>query len=1277
MTSDFPTLPIGPLPHVAMDYAALRAEGLRLLGRLSGNQWTDFNTHDPGITILEQLCYAITDLGYRANFPMADLLAESEELGLPGPAEILTGEPVTRADLRKRVLDIEGIGNAWVEDPSQPTLAFYYHASSGELRLQADPSETEAKPVLLRGLHRVLLQTTDQLQADAALEQVSERVHRGRLLGEDYELALLGKFDVWLRAQIEVGPLEDPVAVLADVIERIEGYLAPRASFISLATGQARGQAIEALFEGPRLDHGFIDQLPAPRTTLYTSDLIHAILDVPQVRALRSIEMASSSTAPHEPWALEIPPGQIASLASNSELTLLRAGLPVQIDREQLQARLVRRRLARAEVASDSRDLDAPRGRVRALARHRSVQRLMPALYGVGPLGLPNEASPQRRAQARQLEAYLLIFDQLLANGFAQLAHAHELLSPDEGGTRSYFAQPVDDPAIDTSALLSGDLASQRAWLDATVEPGDPLERRKRLLAHLLARFAEQIGDHSRIGPRHANDPDAATLADRQTFLRHYPRLSGARGSGYDLRDASSGSGLEERLRLELGLHERPRSHAVEHVLLRPLAEDAAQQVDEGEEQVPLLAGVSSSDPWSLQVSYVFEDLELGRDFEDLVGQTILAETPAHLTPHLHWFGAADGVDHWAEFEAAWTAFRARHADYRAAKLQSRTVAVELQLQTRDARDRVIDLLGFARTYPLRDIPLPANVIVAPGNPTEILLGYSQRGVDYELRHRDTGEPILVAGEAIVREGVGGPLALPTPPIEDDVSYRVLAVKREGAEQPDLRRAAWLRGVVRVEEGVDPTLTVQIRLPTLDRTIDAAKPSDARIADFGVDVEVEILLSQEGVVYQLVDHAKQDRVLSASVVGTSQTIVLTLVNVQEDLDLRVYGSKSVGDPEHPEIRAAVLDLILPLRVRANPALTAALAPAIVAWDGTSKVDVSASQASVSYQLWTRAIRDREFVFDDPSPVATIDVAEGKRIMRVERPSKPALWEDLPGFVPLGPAKSGTGKKISLPIEPAELDAFVLIQANKQHRKAPLTSANLETLPSAIQLDRALALLVRPNHGQALRLRVEVANAASQGPWLVMDGQPGVFYEFTISDAPAFSRSAYFHQRDDLDERINKGIGQLRIGVDLAISRERIPPSQGDRTTTPPPLPSLDSPPIAVNWVLHVLARKAMSGLTAALERTATLFPVPVVRAAPIAAGEAAIIVVEASEIGDRYTLIQGDAIVGQALEGSGADLELPTAALSQTTNFYVSIERSGAGLVLVRRVAISVTVTTP
>ena len=79
-----------------MDYAALRAAGIGLLERLAGQQWTDFNAHDPGITILEQLCYAITDLGYRIDYDLRDLLAGGEsELyrSLYSPAEILTTAP--------------------------------------------------------------------------------------------------------------------------------------------------------------------------------------------------------------------------------------------------------------------------------------------------------------------------------------------------------------------------------------------------------------------------------------------------------------------------------------------------------------------------------------------------------------------------------------------------------------------------------------------------------------------------------------------------------------------------------------------------------------------------------------------------------------------------------------------------------------------------------------------------------------------------------------------------------------------------------------------------------------------------------------------------------------------------------------------------------------------------------------------------------------------------------------------------------------------------------
>jgi hypothetical protein len=49
-------------PTLTLDYESLRQQGIAWLEKFSSPEWTDFNAHDPGITILEQLCYALTDL---------------------------------------------------------------------------------------------------------------------------------------------------------------------------------------------------------------------------------------------------------------------------------------------------------------------------------------------------------------------------------------------------------------------------------------------------------------------------------------------------------------------------------------------------------------------------------------------------------------------------------------------------------------------------------------------------------------------------------------------------------------------------------------------------------------------------------------------------------------------------------------------------------------------------------------------------------------------------------------------------------------------------------------------------------------------------------------------------------------------------------------------------------------------------------------------------------------------------------------------------------------
>ena len=1288
----FPTLPTGPFEHVSMDYARLRDEGLSLLGRLAGAQWTDFNTHDPGITILEQLCYAITDLGYRIAYPMPELLAGGDP-GLPGPEAIFPSDPVTPADLRKAALDVDGIGNAWVEDVGAE-LAFYYDAPSAELRLRPGSAITDAAPVQMRGLHRVVVQTTEEISGEAALPQVATRLHAGRGLGSDLALSLVGITPVDLQAALEIGVVDDPARLQAEIFDAIESCLAPSARFLGRADAAAQGRSLEDILEGPLLAHGFVDRLPAQQRTVYVSDLLHAILDVPAVKAVRSLVLRGAAASGG--WSQDLPVGTVATLAPAAELTLFHDGLPLRVDPDAVRARREELRTARATAVA-AEDLLAPSPRQRDLTRYRSIQYQLPAAYGVGPLGLPSSATPERRAEARQLAAYLLIFDQLFASALAQLAHAGELLSPAGAGPRTYFAPPVDDARLGLDELRLGDPATHRSWLDAEIETGDPLVRCKRFLAHLLARFAEELGDHARPAAP-AGSADDLLVAERRALLRDYPRLSRARGSGYDLSrhgtaDAVPG-GYEDRLRTKLGLRDPVRLHVVEHVLLRPVVEDQAQLADEGDPQVPLLAGVAGADPWSLAISVVLQEpAQADDDFEQFVVQTVAAETPAHLTVRLHWFGATGDVDDWAAFESAWDSFRTTYRTYRETRFQGATMPVILQLRLRDARDRVVDALsyvdaqgqqvGLGRTYPLRDLPMPERIVVAPGGRAKIELAFSQTGVTYQLYDRDTGVASSDAGAAITVDGTGGPIELVSSPIDVDTSYRILAVKRDGAQTPELRRAAWLRTAVRVVEGVDASLAASIRLPVLDSRIDNPRPGDARLGDWGVQAEVEIPVSQEGVTYTLIEDAAdlsdvtRHRVVSAQdVVGTSGRIVLRTVAIQEDIDLRIRGQKTVGAAADPSTGLAILEVVLPLRVRANPAVPAQLVPSVVAYGGASVLRLGTTQASAAYRVHRRRVRDADFVFDAGAQTATIDVSGDGRTVRVQRPAQPAPWQDLAGFAPVGDAVAGNGGALDLAIgAPGTDDAFLLVQATKQHQTGRLGTGSAQ-ISSAVQLDAALALLARPNPAPALHLEVGMAAGATTGSLGVTGGQPGVFYEFRLDgQTDPIPQLAYFHQRDDRSDQLNKGIGQLRIGVDAVVPRDRPVPA-GDPVTTPPAAPLLDTALLSAGSVLRVVARKAMSGLTAPLDLGAVLDDLPAVTVpAPVARGTSADIVIETSRQGERYALTQNGQPVGDVQVGSGARIALPTGAVAERTVFtLVATRPDGPTLAVERHVEVTVDV---
>ncbi len=678
------TLTTAPLEHPAMDYAFLRQEGIRHLERLAGSLWTDFNAHDPGITILEQLCYALTDLAYRIDYGLPDLL--SEDGGNPGDslftaARILTSFPVTITDLRKLVIDVPGVKNAWVEKVEEQQMPIYFDPGGQEISLTAKP---DSVPIAIKGLLRVLIEKSDLVDIDGTVvkAEVTRRLHAHRNLCEDFEdIRILDPQYVAVRARIEIEQVDDAEDILVKIYQCIADYISPSIRFYSLDQLLRNGKPVDEIFDGPWLDHGFIDTdellQTKRRTALRTSDLIQEIMHVPGVRAISEIGLVAGGN--REPWSLDLDPNRTPKLdLAGSDISLERNQLKAAILIDRVQERYVERLKAATmfpTLAPEERDLPLPQGRDRHAGRYHSIQHQFPAVYGIGELGLPESASPERKAQARQLKAYLMFFDQLFANYFAQLAHVKDLFSFRTGTTETYFSQPVDDPNLGVKDILVNDRTTYQLKLQQITgnpyeppnanesRPADP-RRKHRFLTHLIARFAEQFTDYSLLsfGAGEVENENTAAeklVQDKESFLQDYPRISSARGTGFNYLSADANqSGLANRVRRKLGVtaSQDEDFYIVEHVLLRPMEGDKQQQA-------PLLGAARAKDPYSLQLSFIFPNWPprfQNTEFKQFVEKTVNEETPAHLTVYTQWLDK-DTMTAFAAAYNDWTDKRRRY----------------------------------------------------------------------------------------------------------------------------------------------------------------------------------------------------------------------------------------------------------------------------------------------------------------------------------------------------------------------------------------------------------------------------------------------------------------------------------------------------------------------------------------------------------------------------------------------------------------------------------------
>lgn len=456
-----------------LDFNALRKEGIEYLGQLSGKLWTDHNVHDPGITILEILCYALLDLGYRTNLPAIDLFTRSPKDSFPDnnfftPSQILTCNPVTITDFRKLLIDIEGIKNAWLEIAEdqkdfckrdiQPTTHTHDHVDCVEF---------------LNGLYHVYIDLEKNLQKDFKTEQerrdysksiykkVKEALMAHRNLCEDFvDITILCKLELGVCAEFELEEGVDAEKIYLEVVETLRNFFSPSPRFYTLSQLLEKNKSIEEIFAGRPYDlkesHGFVDteafeQLELKKE-IHVSDVYNVLLAIKGVKAVRRLKLANCQNpgfSGNSEWKFQIPENHVPDFSLDcSAFRFTRNSMPLQVNFKKYEGLFEINFQHNGKVLYQAPslylDYAIPKGIYRSdIADYYSVQNEFPRVYGITEGGLSKDAPKLRKAQALQLKGYLLFFDQLLANYLTQLKNVRSLFalypSENEEENHTYF----------------------------------------------------------------------------------------------------------------------------------------------------------------------------------------------------------------------------------------------------------------------------------------------------------------------------------------------------------------------------------------------------------------------------------------------------------------------------------------------------------------------------------------------------------------------------------------------------------------------------------------------------------------------------------------------------------------------------------------------------------------------------------------------------------------------------------------------------------------------
>lgn len=403
-------------------FADLQKRTLDELQHLSGNVWTDFNPHDPGVTIADIANYALTELAYKLGFDLEDYFTDSngkypmEKYGLFTDEEVYPVSAVTEDDYRKLILaQFPVIENVKVDTDCEQGI---YH-----FRLRLSP--------FFKGVD--------------ITERVRRFFHKNRNLCENVgEVTIDEPKNLLFSADMEIEAGSDATDVLVQVFYTTMQYLA---GSVKIEPKPQEGFAVlppEEWYDGPVSDFRVV--IPEQKDT--ETELYHILTGIDGVKGFKTCYFYEDTPDGVCEYRCKNDFKGVYKLDIPNDLSLIKVrkgNEEVAIDsdrfKEKLRAMYFTKSTSRIRFFMQERDgqdgdlvqalLDDTmrKAEYRDVYEHYPIENDLPRCYRTNEGDFTRKMPDAEKAQIRNFGSYLEMFDFVMERGLKGLENVKALLS--------------------------------------------------------------------------------------------------------------------------------------------------------------------------------------------------------------------------------------------------------------------------------------------------------------------------------------------------------------------------------------------------------------------------------------------------------------------------------------------------------------------------------------------------------------------------------------------------------------------------------------------------------------------------------------------------------------------------------------------------------------------------------------------------------------------------------------------------------------------------------